>query len=461
VSSKDRPNIIHLISHDMGRHLGCYGAGVATPNYDRLAAMGVRFSNYFCTQAGCSPSRGSISTGRYPHNNGLIGLAHIGWRIRDDVKKMPEYLNELGYRTHLIGQHHESNADDMPGCKDPKLAAAKRLGYQHVVKTTQIPGTSGSFIGNCYETLNANIDEIMGPDSPFFISIGTPGAHRKYVAWKNGVQYEPDNHNEVPVPPYLPDKQAIRLDIAHLNGLVKKEDEYLGQILDLLEEKGLTENTLFVVTTDHGIAMPRAKGTCFDPGLGTFLIMYMKGRAEGGKVHDELLSNVDLLPTYIELAGGEPPADIDGRSFLALLDGKDYAKREDIFAEMTWHDGYDPVRSVRTERFKYMKNFGRRPRVYVPLDIYMSRSGAAMLEECYYFTREPEELYDLENDPLEQTNLAGDPAHAETLERLRTRVENWMQESDDPLLKGDVPPTDKQRKHDNRPYNNWSGPEFP
>jgi len=445
-----KPNIVHLISHDMGRYLGCYGRRVATPNYDRIAGLGIRFSNYFCTAASCSPSRGSISTGLYPHNNGLIGLGHIGWRVRRDVKMMPDYLNELGYETCLIGGHHEPRELDGPaadkGTLEGRTAIAKGLGYKHFIDTADLtPIPKYNYIGACYEKLEQHIDGFIEKDAPFFINIGTPGAHRAYTDNRYGILFDPDDPDRVEIPPYMPDRRGIRQDLAYLHGFVKREDEYVGKIFELLEEKGLLDNTLFVLTTDHGIAMPRAKGMCYDPGLGTFLIMYMKGRFEGGQVYDELLSNVDLLPTYVALAGGEPPADIDGRSFLPLMDGRDYEKRADIFAELTYHDEYNPMRSVRTERHKYVRNFGRRPRVYLPLDVYSGAAGSETMKDCYYYTRAAEELYDLAVDPWEQRNLAADPAHEEPLLALRGRVQEWMERTDDPLLKGDVPPTEEQR----------------
>ena len=132
-----RPNIIHLISHDMGRYLGCYGHRVATPNYDRIAAMGTRFENCFCTAAQCSPSRGSIMTGLYPHNNGLIGLSHIGWSINDGVRRLPEYLNELGYETCLIGGHHEAPIQPQEDAASRRAAVAS-LGYRHFIDTADI-----------------------------------------------------------------------------------------------------------------------------------------------------------------------------------------------------------------------------------------------------------------------------------------------------------------------------------
>jgi len=272
------------------------------------------------------------------------------------------------------------------------------------------------------------------------VGIGEP--HRPYQ--REG--YKRDEPADVTLLPWLPDRPGIREDIAGLNGLMYAVDEAVGIMTDALADSGLERNTLVVYTTDHGIAMPRAKGTCYDPGIMTALIMRLAGRFDGGRTHDELLSNVDMLPTLLELVGAGASERVEGRSFLGLLDGADYAPREDICAEMTWHDKYNPMRAVRTTRHKYVRNFGDRPLVYLPSDIYRGRAGEEMRDEYYASTRPEEELYDLEADRLEQRNLAGYPEHEEVLVALRERVQRWMEDTDDRLLEGDWPPTDKQKE---------------
>ncbi len=161
-------------------------------------------------------------------------------------------------------------------------------------------------------------------------------------------------------------------------------------------------------------------------------------------MRDDLLTNCDLMPTLLAAAGAPAPAGIDGRSFLGLLDGSPYQPREDIFTEMTWHDKYNPMRAVRTREYKYIRNFGDRPLVYLPLDTWNGPAGAEMREE-YYATRRPaEQLYDLACDPLETNDVATRPAYAEVLGRLRARVTGWMEATHDRLLEGDWPPSAKQ-----------------
>jgi arylsulfatase A-like enzyme len=190
--------------------------------------------------------------------------------------------------------------------------------------------------------------------------------------------------------------------------------------------------------------MPRAKGTCYDPGLKTAFLAHWPGHCAGGKRYSEMISNLDFLPTVLDLAGVDTPKQVEGRSFLPLLADATYEKHTHLFSEMTWHDQYNPMRAVRTERYKYIRNFGDRPLVYLPVDIWETPAGRAMRDD-YYGTRRPaEELYDLQQDPLEQTNLIADPAHMEVSADLRGRVADYMHDSNDILLYGDVPCTKAQ-----------------
>jgi len=425
--ASDKPNILMVICHDLGTHCGCYGEGVSTPNLDALAADGVRFSEYHCTAAQCSPSRGSIMTGKYPHNNGLVGLAHIGWDYNEGEKTLPMFLRDAGYSTHLFGIQHETGGD------------AHRLGYDEVNRQTSKALEVADIVT---EWLRGRAGS--GSQQPFFASVGTVEPHRPYDA----PGYQPDDPDEVELLYWLPDRPGIRLDIARLNGMVRALDEAVGRIRQALEDTGLEEDTLLIFTTDHGLAMPRAKGTCYDPGTRTTLIMRLPGRWDDGAVHGELLTNCDFLPTIMELIGGPQPEGIDGRSFLPLLDGGAYEPRENIFVEMTWHDKYNPMRGIRTNKYKYIRNFGDRPLVYLPLDVWRGPAGEEMRDE-YYATRRPaEELYDLEADPLEQNNVAGEAEYQAVFEELRGRVQTWMEETHDRLLEGDWPPSPAQAERE-------------
>jgi len=422
----DRPNIIQIIAHDLGTHLGCYDAGLETPHIDGLAADGVMFTNHHCTAAQCSPARGSITTGLYPHNNGLVGLTW-GWKIDDDIVCMPERLRQAGYSTHLFGTQHETAGD------------VSRLGYEAHASTTN---RAREVAGDLAQWLRAQPSS--GDDRPFFVSMGTTEPHRPYR--RDG--YPADDPADVTLLPYLPDRPGIRYDIAGLNGLVYAFDEAVGTVREALDDSGLADNTLLIVTSDHGIAMPRAKCTCYDPGTRTTLVMRMPGRWDDGTVHEALLTDCDVMPTLMELAGA--PVDeesLDGRSFLGLLDGGDYEPRDHLFTEMSYHGMYNPMRCIRTDTHKYIRNLAELPLVFMPVDIWEHPGGQEMADEYFSQPRPREELYDLAADPWEQENLAGDEEHEALLCDLAGRVDEWMEESGDPVLTGRYPVSDAHREN--------------
>lgn len=420
------PNILFLISHDSGRYLGCYGKQVETPVLDALAGQGVRFDHYFSPAPQCSPSRGSILTGLYPHRHGLMGLAHLGFSMHESVSTLPMELQKRGYETALIGFSHETIGE-----KDSRaFSSTYKLGYEHVLS---VAGDRGPDVAEMtVQYLREKSEAATG--KPFFASVGFFETHRDFD------EYEAiaDSPGEVVPPDYLPDTPSIRKDFSLFQGSLKVLDQSIGHILNELERLGLANETLVIYTTDHGIAFPRAKGTLFDAGLETALIMSYPGRIPGGRVINQLLCNVDLMPTLLDFIGADIPPGLDGRSFLGILEeGKDDQVRDHFFAELTWHDQYHPMRGVRTERFKYIRNFEDGPSVYLPLDIHRSPSGEIVREQ-YYVPNVPEELYDVAEDPLEQRNLACEPACATVLKDLRDRVEERMRTTGDPLWKGKI-----------------------
>jgi arylsulfatase A-like enzyme len=215
-------------------------------------------------------------------------------------------------------------------------------------------------------------------------------------------------------------------------------DDWVGRILDALDRSGLAGDTLFIFTTDHGAAFPRAKSTLYDPGIGTALVMRFPEDAgvEPGR-RDELLSNIDLVPTLLEMVGAPVPDEIQGRSFRPLLTGGGYEPRKEVFSEKSFHDVYDPMRSIRTRRFKYIRSFAEIKNLPLPTDIERSIASNELRADAL-LPRPPEELYDLPNDPAEERNLAGDPAHKLVKDELAGRLEEWMKATDD-FLPGPEP----------------------
>lgn len=435
--ANDTPNILLIHCHDLGRYLGCYGQAIDTPAIDAIAADGVLFENHYATAPQCSPSRGSLMTGRYPHVNGLMGLAHEDWELTPDETTMPEYLNACGYSTHLFGLQHVTDHLD-------------RLGFDHIHSGGNLsPAVSPAIheinrARDVADTLEVFFDKDTF-DQPFFASIGVFETHRRQndgLFEFTDAAYEPADPTEIDPLAYLPDEPGIREDIAAMHGMIQAIDDAVGTITTALEAAGLAEETLLIFTTEHGIAFPRAKGSCYDPGIEAALLLHYPGVIDGGQRCDELVSNIDVLPTLLDLLDEPIPERIEGQSFLPLLTDKKYYPRDQLFAEITWHDRYNPVRAIRTKQYKYIRSFWHLPSIYLTDDVFVSRAGREIREQFQSGRRPYEELYDLDSDPYETTNLADDPAYEHVCKQLQGRLVRWMETTNDPLLDGPVPPAD-------------------
>ncbi|MBB5173825.1 sulfatase family protein [Texcoconibacillus texcoconensis] len=420
----NQPNIVFIISHDTGRYLGTYGHKVETPDIDAMAENGVQFNQYYCPAPQCSPSRASVLTGLYPHNNGMLGLAHKHFTIKEGTTTLPKELQNAGYETRLFGLSHETIGEEPQGV----TTSGTKLGYDHY---QEVPGNRAPKVTDYVEDYLE--EKAQNQDKPFFINIGYEETHRPFDEYED----EADDPADVEVLSYLPDTENVRKDLALMNGSTKVFDRAVGRVRRKLEETGLAENTIVILTTDHGLAFPRAKGSLKDSGIETFLIVHSPAMVDKGAVRDQLLCNVDMMPTILDLAGAEIPEGLDGKSFAHLLKGGEEEIRDEFFCELTWHDRFHPMRGVRTHKYKYIRNFEDGPDVYMPYDIHSSLSGQDVREQ-FYVPNSEEELYDVENDPKEDNNLAADPAYAEVLEDLRGRVDRWMKETNDPILHGPV-----------------------
>lgn len=412
-------NLVLIDCHDLGQHLGCYGRStVSSPNLDALAARGARFTNSFCAAPQCSPSRAALYTGRYPHANGMLGLAHspFDWRMNRDEIHLARYLREAGYATTHIGTQHVT-AD--------AVEAVQELGFTRVLaaKTAdQVAERAVTFLSE-------------SPRQPFFLNIGFFEPHRD----ENGrfSQAPPDDSRGVQVPRYLPQSDAARAEFVELQGVIRAMDAAVGRIGRALETAGLAHNTWFIFTTDHGLAMPRAKCTLYDAGIQTALLMHAPSFGiVGGRVYAELVSNVDIVPTILEMLGLAVPTRLQGISFARLLQGRAYTPRAHIFAEKTFHTAYEPQRAIRTARFKLIWN-AEVGIMHVPADIMHSPIYPEMIPEIVK-KLPPLELYDLTLDPDERMNCCDDPQYAEIFNDLRARLVEWMRATNDPLLDGAI-----------------------
>lgn len=413
---KNRPHIIYIHSHDTGRFIQPCGYGVDTPNLQKLAEEGILFRKAFTAAPTCSPSRAGLLTGQAPHASGMLGLAHLGWRLNDYRQHLIHTLHDTGYVSALCGIQHIAARP---------AATAEEIGYDEILavnsnESADIGAAAAAYLQRDH-------------DQPFFLSVGFWDTHRPFPEAEG-------NSNHVQVAPTLPDTPETRADMAAFQTSVQKLDAGIGRVLDALEKSGHAQNTLVICTTDHGLPMPKMKGRLTDHGLGVFLIMRGPGVFSGGRVCDAMVSNIDVFPTLCEWLGIAKPAWLQGRSMMPLLRGNAEEINDAVFAEVTWHAAYEPQRAVRTARWKYIRRFDRAFGQVVLPNCDESAAKKLLVEQAEWGAVRPssEQLYDLLLDPQEAQNLTESAAHAEQLETLRGRLNDWMQRTNDPLCSGAV-----------------------
>jgi len=429
------PNVLMITCHDLGRSLHCYGMPtVHTPRLDAFAASGVRFTQAFCTAPQCSPSRSSLFTGRYPHANGMMGLGHrdFAWDLHPAERHLGQVLHDAGYATQLVGVHHESRHRDA-------AEVAARCGMEMVSFEERGEVITAQAI--------AHLTAFAQEDRPFYLQVGYSEPHRMIAQARHEDDYmgfigdyiTPDDTLNVTVLPYLRDTPGTRRELAELQGAVRYVDTAIGDLLDALHAQGREADTLVIFTTDHGVALPRAKCALYDPGLEVALMLRLPARGwNGGRVLDALLSNVDVFPTILDALGLPVSATVQGRSFRPLLDGEAYIPRECVYGEMTYHDYYDPRRAIRTAQHKLIVNFTAAPAFMDPSQSWRPRSDTTTPANPKLAYHPLMELYDLAADPWEQHDCADDPAYATVRTDLLAQLGAWMRDTGDPLLKGAV-----------------------
>jgi arylsulfatase A-like enzyme len=407
-----RPNILYIHSHDTGRYVQPYGHAVPTPNVQRLAEEGVLFRQAFCVAPQCSPSRAGLLTGLWPHCNGMVGLAHRGFALKDYRQHIVHTLRAAGYHSALVGVQHEARS-------------AEEIGYDEIVPVES---------AEARQVARAAARWLEQARRPFFLSVGFHETHREFP------EPGPEEDARYCLPPHpLPDTPETRADMAAFKASARLLDEGMGRVLAALDGLGLAGDTLVLCTTDHGPAFPGMKCTLSDHGIGVMLILRGPGGFEGGRVCDALVSQIDLFPTICELVGIASPPWLQGRSLMPILRGELEEVNEAIFAEVTYHAAYEPMRAVRTRRWKYIRRFGGRRLPVLP---HCDDSPSKDLWLAHGWRERPvpeEALYDLVFDPNESANVADDPAFAGVLAEMRGRLERWMAATDDPLLQGPVP----------------------
>jgi N-sulfoglucosamine sulfohydrolase len=416
-------NIVYIHSHDTGRYLEPYGFRIPTPNLLDFARRGTLFRNAHSTSPTCSPSRASLLTGLYPHSNGMLGLAHRGFSLYDYRQHLLHTLKKAGYTAVLIGVQHIASGRE----------AWKKIGYDACLEEISAHTFPGSWEDSTvHETAHQFL--LSQPPEPFFLSVGFTETHRTFPP----PQAPADPRFVIPPAP-LPDAPETRQDMAGFITSAAYLDQKIGVVLEALEQGGWLDRTLVMYTTEHGLPFPRMKANLTAHGTGVALIMRGPQPFWHSRVIDHLISQIDIFPTLCDLLQLEPPAWLQGRSFLPLLRGEVNDFRHEVFSEMTFHAAYEPARCIRTPRWSYIRRFDRRTRPVLP-NVDDCPSKDLLLRHGFAGIPPAEEmLFDLVFDPLEAHNLAGHPEHQSTLHDLRSRLEAWMNETGDPLLQGPVP----------------------
>jgi len=405
-----RPNFIVFIADDMAwNDCGVCGHDkIRTPNIDELARGGMQFHNAFLTISSCSPSRCSLITGRYPHNTGA-GQLHLP--LPGDQVTFVEKLKSAGYYTAAAGKWH--------------LGEATKPKFDKVVTR----------MNQWVATLQARPEE-----KPFFMWFAFSDPHRPYQ--KNTID-KPHTPDDTIVPPFLPDNPDTRADLAAYYDEITRLDSVMGKVSAELEKQGATENTMVLFMSDNGRPFPRCKTTVLDSGIQTPWIVRWPRVVKAGSECASLISSIDLAPTVLELAGVAIPKTVQGISFKPLLTDPNAKTRDAIFAEHNWHDFDDHQRAVRTMQFKYIRNSYTDIPLTPPADAVRSPTYQKMhkLKEAgkltpaqlstYQTPRPSEELYDLNKDPYEMKNIASDPAYTKPLAKMRKRLDDWIERTDD------------------------------
>lgn len=421
--AEQRPNMVLIIADDLGAEdVGAYGCeGVRTPNLDRLAKEGMKFNRAFNSCSSCSPSRCSIVTGRYPHSTGAEALHKP---LPKEQVTFVEKLKAAGYWTAQAGKWHLGDA--MTNRFD-----ATRISY--ITKPKKELDGSG-----CEDWVSTLRERPQ--DKPFFVWLASHDPHRPYFP---DAVAEPTRPGQVNVPPYLPDVPPTREDLALYYDEIVRFDGYVGQVLAELERQGVLESTAVFFITDNGRPFPRSKTSVYDSGIQSPLLVRWPEKVQPGSECNSLVSMVDLAPTLLEMAGLPASPTFQGQSFRRLLADPSATIRDWVFAEHNWHDYAAFERAVRTDRFKYIRNYWPDLPATPPADAVRSPTfqemqrlhAAGQLGEiqsgCFVAPRPAEELYDVQADPQELNNLAQAGSHPEVLQELRAVLDKWQRETGD------------------------------
>mgnify|MGYP002630241249 CR=1 FL=1 len=423
LSAATKPNFVFVLADDASHFdVGCYGGQAYTPNMDALAEEGMRFTQCFQSSPTCSPTRHNIYTGLFPFKSG----AYPNHTFADpDVKSIVHHLRPLGYRVAISGKTHILPKSVFP--------------FEYLSN-----GNNPDF-----EAIETFIKDCEASDTPFCLFITSNEPH---APWDKG---DPSRYSadKVELPFTFVDTPETRDAMTRYLAELTYFDSQVGQALELLNTYKLSENTLFIATTEQGSSLPFAKWTLYDAGLHTGFIVRWPGQVEPGSICDSLIEYSDVVPTFIEAAGGEILQILDGKSLIPLLKGETKDHKDYVFSQATTRGiinapDYYGIRSIRSQRYKYIWNFTpeiqyenvvtiREDTKWGESQVFNSWKQAAKSDPSaaekvrrYHF-RPGEELYDLDHDPNEWRNLADIAEYNTVKDELRSELLSWMKQVGD------------------------------
>lgn len=433
-----RLNILLITADDLNwDSVGVFGSKVPsiTPNIDKLAGEGIRFTNAHVQAAVCQPSRSVLMTGRYPHRNGARGFEPID----PAVTTLQERLRAAGYLNGIMG-------------KNSHLAPREKFCWDFYITPDALEQGRGPAL--YYKHAKEFFEQAKAAGKPFFMMANSQDPHRPF-AGSDAEMNQFGKHypytrkyasSEIQVTGFLPDLPDVRTEVAQYFTSAHRCDETVGEVLRALSETGSADNTLVMFLSDNGMSFPYSKTNCYLASTKTPWIARWPGRIKPGKVDAKhFISGIDYMPTIIEAAGLQPVSGMDGKSFLPLLTGSEQKGRDKVFTffEETSAKIQFPMRCVQNAKYGYIYNAWSDGKTSFRNEAMGSMTWRAMAASSdpkvvarakYFLYRTPEELYDLQSDPSCLKSLAGDAKHRKTLEDMRKQLLDNMTRTQDPIL---------------------------
>lgn len=418
--TQEKPNFVFIIADDVSwDDMGCNGNKVVkSPNIDRLAQEGLRFTNAFLTASSCSPSRCSIISGKYPHSN---GAAELHTPLPENEVPYPLFLKQNNYYTAHAGKWHMG-------------PAAHRAFDLYTDENGYDNGDGG-------EKNWVKFIKDRPKDKPFFFWLAAYDAHRPWGA--DTFKITQDAAKMI-LPPYFADTPETRQDMASYYNEIGRFDYYVGKVREELEKQDVLDNTMIIVMADNGRPFPRCKTRVYDSGMKTpFIVFWPKGIRRKGIKTESLISAIDIAPTILELAGIKAPDDYQGTSFVHVFKNPAADIRTSVFSEHNWHDYEAHERMIRTKDYLYVLNAMPNLTNGGPADSKKSATQQALNQirddgkltqaqaDIFMAPRPEEELFDVRNDPEQFLNLASMPQFQEKLKEMRGLLKNWQYNTGD------------------------------